>query len=217
MVDDCEAEEDTVPVVESSRLEAVAMLTVTRGRATLLVPLVAGALFCTGCASGTVGSTAGSSPAAAPTVTPTPTPTPTSAARAPLTGRELRWLQAVEQLDSKMEKVFRDSPRYLTPRALRSLAYKVRGCSRELARLGSPTARLQPVEALVRQACREYDKGAKCFEDAARLGIPDQSQLRKLDQRIDCGFAASLTGGEPLAEAQNKADEVRRAAAAGSG
>jgi len=117
----------------------------------------------------------------------------------------------------KMEKVFTNSPTYMTSRALRSLAYKVRGCSRELARLGPPSARLQPVEALVRKACQEYDKGAKCFEDAARLSTPrGRSEERKLEQKIQCGFDASGTGSEPLADAQNKAAEVR-AAAAGSG
>jgi hypothetical protein len=201
-------------------VEAVAMFTVTGRLATLLAPLVASALFCAGCASGGGGSTAESSPTATPTATPdrTATPTPTSAEREPLTGRELLWLQAVEQLPPKMEKVFTDSPTYLTSRALRSFANKLRGCSRELARLGSPSARLQPVEALVRKACREYDKGAKCFEDAARLGTPmsGSSEERKLEQKLQCGFAASGTGSEPLADAHNKAEEVR-AAAAGSG
>ena len=83
--------------------------------------------------------------------------------------------------------------------------------------LGSASARLQPVEELVRQACQEYDKGAKCFEDAARLGIPSSSsEVRQLDQKINCGFAASGTGSKPLAEAQIKAQEIR-SAATGSG
>jgi hypothetical protein len=117
-----------------------------------------------------------------------------------------------------MEKVFKNAPTYATSRALRSLAYKLRGCSRELARLGPPTARLRPVEALVRKACQEYDKGAKCFEDAARISTPlaGSSEERKLEQKLQCGFAASGTGGEPLADAHNQAQEIR-AAAAGSG
>jgi hypothetical protein len=134
-----------------------------------------------------------------------------------MTGAELLWLQAVEQLLPKMNDVFTDSPTEMTPAALRSLAKEVRGCSRELARLGSASARLQPVEELVRQACQEYDKGAKCFEDAARLGIPSSSsEVRQLDQKINCGFAASGTGSKPLAEAQIKAQEIR-SAATGSG
>jgi hypothetical protein len=56
-----------------------------------------------------------------------------------------------------------------------------------------------------------------CFEDAARLGTPSSSsQVRKLEQQINCGFAAAATGGKPLGEAQIKAHEVR-AAATGSG
>jgi hypothetical protein len=86
------------------------------------------------------------------------TPASASAERGPLTGRELLWLQGVEQLLPKMNKVFVDSPTDMTPAGLRWLANQARGCSRELARLSSPSARLQSVEALVRQACQEYDK-----------------------------------------------------------
>jgi hypothetical protein len=204
-------------------VEAVAMFTVTARLATRLVPLVAGALFCAGCTSGGSPSTAEASPTATPTATPertaTATPTPTSAERKPLTSRELPWLQAVEQLPPTMEKVFKNAPTYMTTRAMRSMAYKLRGCSRELARVGrAPSARLQPVEALVRKGCQEYDKGATCFEDAARIGAPlsGSSEERKFDQKLQCGFNASGTGSEPLADAANKAEEVR-AAAAGSG
>jgi hypothetical protein len=49
-----------------------------------------------------------------------------------MTGQELLWLQAVEQLLPKMNKVFNASPTNLTSSALASLAHQVRGCSREL-------------------------------------------------------------------------------------
>lgn len=189
------------------------MFAVTGRLATLLVPLVAVALLSGGCTGGTAESTDQASPAASTTPTSDLTPTSTGAEHGPLTGEELLWLQAVEQLLPKMNKVFADSPTDMTPAALRSLANEVRGCSRELARLGSATARLQPVEALARQACQEYDKGAKCFEDAARLGTPSSSsEVRKLQQQIECGFAASGTGGMPLANAKVKSEEIKAAA-----
>jgi len=78
-----------------------------------------------------------------------------------MTSQELLWLRAVEQLLPKMNRVFNAAPTNLTSSALASLAHQVRGCSRELARIGSPSDRLQPVYELVQQACREYDKGAK--------------------------------------------------------
>jgi hypothetical protein len=184
------------------------MFAVTGRLATLLVPLVAVALLSGGCTGGTAESTDQASPAASTTPTSDLTPTSTGAEHGPLTGEEL-----VEQLLPKMNKVFADSPTDMTPAALRSLANEVRGCSRELARLGSPTARLQPVEELARQACQEYDKGAKCFEDAARLGTPSSSsEVRKLQQQIECGFAASGTGGMPLANAKVKSEEIKAAA-----
>ena len=193
------------------------MFTVTGRFATFLIPLISGVLLSGGCTGGTVESTDEASPAASLASTSDLTPTSTKPERGPLTGEELLWLQGVEQLLPKMNKVFVDSPTDMTPATLRSLANQARGCGRELARLGSPSSRLQPVEALVRQACQEYDKGAKCFESAARLGTPSSSsEVRKLEQQINCGFAAAEKGGGPLAEAQIKAEEVR-AAATGSG
>ena len=192
------------------------MFTLTGRLTTLLRALAAGALLCGGCTGGTVESTDEAAPAAHPATSDLAPPS-TSAEQGPLTGQELLWLQSVEQLLPKMNTVFVDSPSDMTPAALRSLANRARGCSREVVQLGSPSARLQQVDALVRQACEEYDKGAKCFEDAARLGTPSSSsEIRKLEQQISCGFAAAETGGKPLAEAQIKAHEVR-AAATGSG
>lgn len=140
--------------------------------------------------------------------------TPTAPISRPMTGQELLWLQAVEQLLPKMNRVFGAAPTNLTSSALASLAHQVRGCSRELARIGSPSARLQPVYELVQQACREYDKGAKCFEDAARMGspLPSPAAGRKFEQKVNCGFAASGSGGLPLAQAQVKASEIKAAA-----
>ncbi|HEY3259885.1 MAG TPA: hypothetical protein VGJ95_06380, partial [Pseudonocardiaceae bacterium] len=80
--------------------------------------------------------------------------------------------------------------------ALKSLANEVRGCSRELARIGSSSSRLQPVDALIKQGCQEYDKGSTCFADGARIGIPSSSAaVRELEQKINCGFASSGKGG----------------------
>ena len=149
-----------------------------------------------------------------PTATTPTATTPATAITGPMTGQELLWLQAVEQLLPKMNNVFTNAPTNLTSSALASLAHQVRGCSRELARIGSPpSTRLQPVYQLVQQACQAYDKGAQCFEDAARIGIPSSPAAeRKFEQKVDCGFAASGTGSEPLARAQIKASEIKAAA-----
>jgi hypothetical protein len=190
------------------------LFAVTGRLATVLVPLVAVALLSGGCTGGTGESTDQASPADASTAaTSAPSPTSTSADQGPMTAEELLWLQAVEQLLPKMNRVFTDSPTDVTPAALRSLANEVRGCSRELARLGSPSARLQPVEALARQACQEYDKGAKCFEEAARLGtLNSSSEVRKLEQKVECGFAAAGAGSAPLAQAKIKSEAIKAAA-----
>jgi len=126
---------------------------------------------------------------------------------------ELVWLDAVEKLSTKMEKIIADSPTDITPSVMASLGDQLRDCSRELARIGAPSARLQPVHALVEQACEEYDKGAQCFATAARIGIPFAGTAadREQTQALDCGFASSR-GLIPLADAMNKGAEITRAA-----
>ena len=184
---DTPLEADTRPR-SRSRLKAAAFL------AGVTISVVATVLVA-GCGGQEDEQLAPPKPSASMSSTSGPMPTTTTAATAapgPLTAEELVWLQAVEMLLPKMNKAFTDSPSDLTPSALKSLANKVRGCSRELARIGSPSSRLQPVYALVKQGCQEYDKGATCFADGARIGIPSSSAaVRELEQKINCGFASS--------------------------
>jgi hypothetical protein len=173
---------------------------------------------CTTTTSGTGSLVTASDAVNAPTDTHTatapPATTPAPTTSGPMTGQELLWLQAVEHLLPKMNKVFNSAPTDITSSVLDSLAHQLRGCTRELTRIGSPTARLQPVSVLVHQACREYDKGAHCFQDAARIidTISSPSQDQAFRQKFDCGFAASDKGGEPLVQALIKANKIKATA-----
>ena len=131
-----------------------------------------------------------------------------------MTKGELSWLTAFEKLGKQMEDIYTRIPTNLTPTAMASTANKLRECSRQLGRMGSPSVRLQPVYALVKKACQAYDTGAQCFATAARIGVPlvGSAADRKQRKAIDCGFAASGKGGLPMADAMNKAEEIKRAA-----
>jgi hypothetical protein len=124
-------------------------------------------------------------------------------ASAGLTAADLALLDAVERLAPRMDAVFRDSPRAMTPATLQGLAGELRACSLELARVGTPSAWLRPVHDLARQACREYDQGADCFDDAA--GALSASGVQ---HDLDCGFAAASRGGRPLAAARQRSEEL---------
>jgi hypothetical protein len=123
--------------------------------------------------------------------------------------RELAWLKAVEKLGAKMEKIFTEGPTDLTPSTMASLSEQLRGCRRGLERIPAPSERLRPAHALVEKACDEYDKGARCFATAARIGIPfaGTAAERKQSQALDCGFASS-EALEPLTDALNQATEI---------
>jgi hypothetical protein len=131
-----------------------------------------------------------------------------------MTTAELSWLTALEKLEKQMEDVYTKMPTNLTPTAMASTANKLRQCSRQLARMGSPSGRLQPVYALVKKACQAYDTGAKCFATAASTGIPVAGSAadRKQRKAMDCGFAASGKASLPMADAMNRAEEIKSAA-----
>jgi hypothetical protein len=99
----------------------------------------------------------------------------------------------------------------LTIAGMLKLADSLRSCTRELARGGSPSDRLQPVYALVKKACKEYDKGAACFTTAARIGYPiaGTPAVKTQEKAFDCGFAAQGKGAVVLAEAEAKGDEIK--------
>jgi hypothetical protein len=160
-------------------------------------------LLVSGCAGETPTSTAASQAT-------TSTVAPTTTTVAPMTAKELAWLKAIPKVSKKIENSI-GAISNLSTSGMASLANSLRSCSRELARGGSPSDRLQPVYTLVKKACREYDKGAVCFTTAARIGIPfaGTPEERTQSKAIDCGFAAAAEGTIGLVDAANKGEDIK--------
>ena len=135
---------------------------------------------------------------------------PSDAVSNALTPAELVWLDAVDKLFDTMNNAFDDDSVYITSHWLHSMSDKLNGCRRELDRIGLPSQRLQPVHALAQNACAKYEEGARCFATAASIGVPlaGSASDRRLDEALDCGFAASAAGGT-LLEATDKGAEIR--------
>jgi hypothetical protein len=134
---------------------------------------------------------------------------------------ELVWLDAITRLHTKIDEPFMASEINLTRAMMVALGSALGECSRELARIGSSTERLQPVHALVTQACAQYDEGAQCFDTAADVsdesgavvvGTPEEQTQTGA---IDCGFAAQGDGGNLLTQAEARGKEITSAPAAG--
>ena len=189
------------------------MPAITNRRRARLTVAAAVALLVVGCGGDqTPTSTAASTPSSS--TTPPTTAAATTATAGPMTGEELVWLEAIRRLHTKSDKVLTDAPSNMTSSTMGTLATKMRGCSRELARLGAPTERLQPVYKLAKNGCAQYDKAAKCFATAASIGAPlaGTSEERRFNQALDCGFAAPGKGSELLAEAEAKGFEIKETA-----
>jgi hypothetical protein len=177
--------------------------TIRRSAACLAVPVLV-ALLVGGCVGKSGTSTAASQPGTTSTVAPTTTTVP------PLTAKELAWLKAIPTVIKKIDKAFQGTGDLTISEDL-SIANSLRSCSRELVRGGSPSDRLRPVYALVKKACREYDKGAACFTTAARIGYTyaGSAEDRKQIKAVDCGYAAEAKGAVVLAEAEAKGEEIK--------
>src|SRR5882757_7271870 len=132
-----------------------------------LLITVALALFASGCSGQPAERAAAPSLSTGSSMPSATAPTATTSASGPLTAEELAWLHAITKLHRDIDKVFLvEGSVTVTPAQLRAWATVMSSCSRQLARLGSPSGRLQPVRVLVLEACQQFDKGAACYEAA---------------------------------------------------
>jgi hypothetical protein len=185
-----------------------------RGHQAARLAVVATVALVVGACSGRPGtSTVMPRPSTVPlAATSTLAPTTTSAAAATgsesLTGEERAWIRALTRLEEESFDIVADAPSDLTTATMRSYADRLHGCRRGLARIGSPSERLQPAYRLAREACAQFDKGARCFTDAARIGAPlaGSAEEGRFDQAITCGFEAPDSGLALLIEAEAEAE-----------
>ena len=186
-------------------------LSISRRTACLAVAVL-GALLVSGCGGKSATSTAVST--SSTTLAPATTTAATTTTAGPMTGKELVWLEAISKLHTKIDKVLANSPSNLTSATMGAIANDLRGCSRELARLGSPTERLQPVYKLAKSGCAQYDKAAKCMATAASIGAPiaGTAEERTFNQALDCGFKTPEKGSLLLAKAEEKGFEIKQEA-----
>jgi hypothetical protein len=187
-----------------------------RGRRAARLAVVATVALVVGACGGRPGtSTVMPRPSTVPlAATSTLAPTTTSAAAATgsesLTGEEHAWIQALTRLEEELLDIVADAPWDLTTATMRSYADRLHGCRRGLARIGSPSGRLQPAYQLARKACAQFDKAARCFADAASIGAPlaGSAEEARFDQAITCGFEAPSSGSALLIEAEAEAAAV---------
>ena len=190
-----------------------AMYSAARLAAAVLLVLLVGA--CSGgTASTTTTSPAVSTPATTTTTTTTTTAAPTTTV-SPLSADELAWLKAVTTLHTTIDKAFMETGNvYLTRAKMRSYANTLRSCGRELARIGSPTSRLQPVHVIVKQACQTFEKGAKCWDAAIKVSdssgaVTGTANERAFTRASQCGFEAQGDGSNLLGKAEAKGEEIK--------
>lgn len=120
---------------------------------------------------------------------------------APGLAAEFKWLEAIAAMPAAMDEAIGDGmPQH--QQAVAALADKLRRCTRELVAPGPPSARMQPVHDVVVKGCQEYDKGADCLAELARIwNQPESQDLAKVNELLHCGLDAQDPGGRFLSEA----------------
>jgi hypothetical protein len=139
---------------------------------------------------------------------------PTTTAPPPLTAKERAWLKAIPRVSSKIEKTVGATNITVTPATMHSYANTLRSCREELLAAGSPSTRLQPVYALVKRACAQCGKAARCFNTAATLNPmgPGTPAARAQDRAIECGLDVAVKGLSLLADAESAGSKIQAAA-----
>lgn len=156
-------------------------------------------------------------------VTTTPsvpaTTAPSATASGQLTRQEITWLNAVDALRKRIDGTAATLPEggEATSPQLTAIADTLRGCTRELDRIGRPDGRLRPVHTLVARACQQYDKVAACYDTLAAapsvITPPTQRQLRAMNRAGDCITAGSVNASKIMIDVQVKIMEIRAEAA----
>jgi hypothetical protein len=163
---------------------------------------------------GACGGQPGASTTAAQATTSTVASTtlaPTTTAPPPLTAKERAWLKAVPRVSRRIEKTVGVESFYVTPERLHSFANTLRSCRRELLGAGAPSDRLRPAYALVKKACAQHDKGARCFDTAATLNPlgPGTPAAQAQDRAIQCGLDTATKGLSLLADAEVEGSRIQ--------
>jgi hypothetical protein len=184
---------------------------ITSRRAAWLAVAVVGAVLVAGCGGGTATSTAAPTPSTS-TLAPTTTTIPQ------LSGEEVAWLDGLTKLKETLEKktmqIATAASGVFTPELMVLYGKALGSCSRELARLGPASDRLQPVEALAKKACQQFSKSQRCHATVARLSnfgggvLTGSPQERPWKRASDCASAAEEKGKRLLAEAAAKGVEI---------
>jgi hypothetical protein len=112
-------------------------------------------------------------------------------AAAPLTSSG-RWLDGLTALQADMNNAEPPNGVAVTPAALHVTAGKLRRCTPELTGLGPPPGPLRTAYRQARQACADFERGAKCYSAAAP--VLNSAQAGKLLN----GCAADTNHGSNL-------------------
>jgi hypothetical protein len=175
------------------------------------VTVAASTALLTGCDSAT--GTTVTSPPTPPPITLGPhspaadAPALPPATTAPLSEADLTWLNSFNTLTRALLTDDIAPTQTSTPTDVGVIEQHIRGCSRTLTRIGSPSQRLQPVYTRTEQACQHYDKAAACAHTLATGAHGN----RQANEAVDCLSAGMLDGGKLLADAKIKSIQIKTA------
>jgi len=117
---------------------------------------------------------------------------------------ERQWLITIGAVREDIGETYRTVGTEYEQSEMTLLSNTLGSCRRELLQSGSPSVRMQPAYDLVEQACREFDKGAECYDTAAtNWNAPaGTAEHQSVNDSLDCGLEVEKAGGQLLADAE---------------
>ena len=130
--------------------------------------------------------------AASPAIRPATSAPSAPRSAAPLTAS--KWLAGLTTLQAHMSNAGPANGATLTPEAVRVMAGQLRRCTSELAGLGPPPGPLSEVYRQAKQACADFERGAKCYTTAAPVLYSAQANKLLNECAADTNHGSDLIG-----------------------
>jgi hypothetical protein len=105
----------------------------------------------------------------------------TTTTKAPATAAELAWVEGLTALRERLEERTRPQEGVaLTQAKMREFIAAGRSCTPSLAKLGTPSARLQGAHRTAEAGCRLYARSAEAWVDAGDwMAVGDADEIQK--------------------------------------
>ncbi len=144
-----------------------------------------------------------------PTAATSTTVAATTTTNPPPTADELAWVEGVTALRKRLEeRTTLQSGTRLTQQLLGEFIAAGRSCTPSLAKLGTPSSRLQPAHRTAQAGCRYFNRSAQSYLDARKLMAVADQDVDQVQQHLTAAKEHEGNGINRLLMAESQAQDA---------